>query len=146
MVFLDTKNTLCAQLYDVECVMHRLIIETAGGKTAQAISQGDGIAPGMFAGFDLGLLALASIFLAGGYFFIVIGMRHGELSVVGPFRYSGMLWALVIGYLVWGDIPNSLAWMGIALLTGSGLYVVYSERRRGRIADRAPIDAPSRPA
>jgi drug/metabolite transporter (DMT)-like permease len=99
-----------------------------------------------FGGFELGLLALASIFLAGGYFFIVIGMRHGELSVVGPFRYSGLLWALVIGYLVWGDIPNSLAWVGIALLTGSGLYVVYSERRRGRIADRAPIDAPSSPA
>lgn len=83
-----------------------------------------------FGGFELGILALASVFLAGGYYGIVIGMRHGELSVIGPFRYSGLLWALVIGYLVWGDLPNRLAWTGIALLTGSGLYVVYSERKR----------------
>jgi drug/metabolite transporter (DMT)-like permease len=81
-------------------------------------------------GFEFGILALASVFLAGGYYGIVIGMRQGELSVIGPFRYSGLLWALVIGYLVWGDLPNRLAWAGIALLTGSGLYVVYRERKR----------------
>ena len=80
--------------------------------------------------FELGLLALASIFLAGAYYGIVIGMRHGEMSVIGPFRYSGLLWALVIGFVVWGDLPNAPAWLGIALLTGSGLHVVYSERLR----------------
>ena len=91
-----------------------------------------------FGRFEFGLLALASVFLAGGYYFIVVGMRHGELSVIGPFRYSGLLWALIIGYVVWGDIPNALAWAGIALLTGSGLYVVYSERRRALPPPRVP--------
>lgn len=80
--------------------------------------------------FEFGLLAAASLFLACAYYGLVIGMRHGELSVTGPFRYSGLLWALVIGYAVWGHLPNALAWSGIALLTGSGLYVVYSERQR----------------
>lgn len=83
-----------------------------------------------FGAFELGLLALASIFLAGGYYGIVIGMRHGEMSVVGPFRYSGLLWALIVGFAVWGDLPNPLAWAGIGLLAGSGLYLVYGERRR----------------
>lgn len=83
-----------------------------------------------FGGFDIALLALAAIFLAGGYYCIVAGMRHGELSVIGPFRYSGLLWAIVIGFAVWGDVPNALAWLGIALLTGSGLHVLYSERMR----------------
>jgi drug/metabolite transporter (DMT)-like permease len=83
-----------------------------------------------FGGFELGLLALASVFLAGGYYCIVIGMRQGELSVIGPFRYSGLLWAIAIGFVVWGDVPNALAWLGIALLTGSGLYILYSERSR----------------
>jgi len=87
-----------------------------------------------FGAFELALLALASIFLAGGYYGIVIGMRHGEMSVIGPFRYSGLLWALVIGFLVWGDLPNALAWIGIALLAGSGLYVVYGERKRATAA------------
>jgi len=81
-----------------------------------------------FGGFELMLLAFAACFLAGGYYCIVVGMRHGEISVIGPFRYSGLLWALLIGFIVWGDIPNPLAWAGIALLTGSGLYVVYSGR------------------
>ena len=85
-----------------------------------------------FGGFEVTLLALASVFLAGGYYCIVVGMREGELSVIGPFRYSGLLWAIVIGFVVWGDVPNVLAWVGIVLLTGSGLYVVYSERRRSR--------------
>lgn len=89
-----------------------------------------------FGAFELALLALASIFLAGGYYGIVIGMRHGEMSVIGPFRYSGLLWALVIGFLVWGDLPNAMAWLGIALLSGSGLYVVYSERLRAAQARR----------
>jgi drug/metabolite transporter (DMT)-like permease len=88
---------------------------------------------GPFGLFEFALLAAASVFLAGGYYGIVVGMRHGEMSVIGPFRYSGLIWAMLIGFLVWGDLPNLLAWIGIGLLTGSGLYVVYSERiRAGR--------------
>ncbi|MDB5963878.1 MAG: EamA/RhaT family transporter, partial [Polaromonas sp.] len=71
-----------------------------------------------------GVLALASAFLAGGYYLTVCSMRFGELSRVGPFRYSGILFALILGYVGWRDIPNALAWCGIALLVGSGLYML----------------------
>lgn len=80
--------------------------------------------------FEFGLLALASVFLTGGYYFIINSMRHGEMTLVAPFRYSGLLFALVLGYLVWGEVPNMLAWFGIALLIASGLYVLVSEKRR----------------
>lgn len=80
--------------------------------------------------FEFGLLALASVFLTGGYYFIINSMRHGEMTLVAPFRYSGLLFALVLGYLVWGEVPNTLAWFGIALLIASGLYVLVSEKRR----------------
>ena len=103
-----------------------------------AVSLVEGWQP--FGGFEFTLLALASVFLAAGYYCIVVGMRHGELSVVGPFRYSGLLWAVIIGFVVWGDIPNALAWVGIVLLTGSGLYVVYSERARSRLRARQRMD------
>jgi len=93
---------------------------------------------GLFGLFEFTLLAAASVFLAGGYYGIVVGMRHGEISVIGPFRYSGLIWALLIGFAVWGDLPNPMAWLGIALLTGSGLYVVYNERLR---AERSPRPA-----
>ncbi len=76
------------------------------------------------------MLLLAAVFLAGGYYLTVCSMRFGELSVVGPFRYSGIIVALVLGYLVWHDIPNAIAWCGIALLVGSGLYMLRGDKRQ----------------
>jgi drug/metabolite transporter (DMT)-like permease len=90
--------------------------------------------------FEFGLLSLASVFLTGGYYFIINSMRHGEMTLVAPFRYSGLLFALVLGYLVWGEVPNTLAWFGIALLIASGLYVLVSEKRRLPEAAAAPPD------
>lgn len=79
---------------------------------------------------QLGLLAIASVFLSGGYFLLTVAMRGGEMSVIAPFRYAGLLFALLLGFVVWGDVPNALAWAGIALLVAAGLYVLHGERRR----------------
>ncbi|MCO5106026.1 MAG: DMT family transporter [Burkholderiaceae bacterium] len=87
-----------------------------------------------FALRDLALLALAAGFLMGAYWLIVDAMRHGEMSLVAPFRYTGVLYAIVVGYVVWGDVPNALAWGGIALLVASGLFVLYRQRKRARFA------------
>ena len=87
-----------------------------------------------FGAAQLGLLALASVFLATGYYLIINSMRHGEMSLIAPFRYSGLLFAVVLGYTIWGDVPNLVAWCGIVLLVGSGLYVLYHERQRVRRA------------
>ena len=87
-----------------------------------------------FGAAQLGLLALASVFLATGYYLIINSMRHGEMSLIAPFRYSGLLFAVVLGYTIRGDVPNLVAWCGIVLLVGSGLYVLYHERQRVRRA------------
>lgn len=89
-------------------------------------------------GRHLLLLAGASVFLSAGYFLLIVAMRGGEMSLVAPFRYTGLLFALVLGYLVWGDVPDALAWGGIALLVAAGLYVLHGERSRPR-ADLEPI-------
>ena len=94
-----------------------------------------------FGWFEFGLLALASVFLSSGYFFIITSMRHGEMSRVAPFRYSGLLFALLLGYLVWHEAPNLLAWGGIALLIASGIYLLMSERSRHAVAAAAAIPA-----
>ena len=83
---------------------------------------------------ELAVLALAAGFLAAAYTLIILATRRGEFSVIAPFRYTGLLWALLIGYVVWGDVPNVLAWAGIALLIGAGLYLVHRERQRAREA------------
>ena len=59
---------------------------------------------------------------------VIASVRSGEVSVVAPFRYVGLLWAVVVGYLVWGHVPNSLAWTGIALLIVAGLYMIQQQR------------------
>lgn len=78
---------------------------------------------------DVGLLCVASVFLSMGYHAAIAATRHAEISVVAPFRYVGLLWALVIGFVVWGDVPNALAIAGIALLIGAGLFMIRQQRR-----------------
>ena len=77
----------------------------------------------------LAYIVASSLLLAIGYQFLVIALRSGgEISVMGSFRYSSILWALAIGYVVWGEIPNTLALAGIAVIVGSGLYILHRER------------------
>ena len=79
--------------------------------------------------FELGLLAVAAVFLACAYYLIVSSMRKADLSLVAPFRYTGLLFAAVVGFVVWGDVPNALAWCGFVLLICSGIYVLRASRR-----------------
>ena len=79
---------------------------------------------------QLALLAAASVCLSGGYLLLTVSMRSGELSLVAPFRYTALLFAVVLGYVVWSDVPNATAWTGIALLVGAGLFVLQRERSR----------------
>ncbi len=81
--------------------------------------------------YETGLLVVSSLLLAAGYQFLVIALRSGaEFSVIGSFRYASILWALGIGYVVWGDVPNALALLGIVVIVGSGLYILHRERVR----------------
>lgn len=79
----------------------------------------------------------SSLLLAAGYQFVMISVRSGaEFSVIGSFRYASVLWAIAIGYVIWGDMPNLLAFAGIAVVVGSGLFILHRERVR-RSAQRA---------
>ena len=71
------------------------------------------------------------------YLFSIDFMRHGELAVVSPFRYAGLLFALLLGYLLWNEIPNPLAAWGIVLVLASGLYLLHRERVNMRHAKAA---------
>ena len=78
------------------------------------------------------LIVASGLFLICGYLLIVDAFRHGDLATVGPFRYTALIWALVFGLIVWGDIPNNLAIVGIVIVVGSGLYVLHRERLKAR--------------
>ena len=100
--------------------------------TAVAVSIGSGLATltqtwAPVTDANLLMLFGASVFLSLAYYFLIVAMRSGEMSLVAPFRYSGLLFALLIGYLVWEELPNLMAWTGILLLVVSGLMILREE-------------------
>jgi drug/metabolite transporter (DMT)-like permease len=79
----------------------------------------------------VGLLhcAGAAIMLSVAYVLIVQAMRFGEIAVVAPFRYSFLLWALLIQLIVFSAPPDAFTLIGSALLVATGVYTLYRERR-----------------
>ncbi|KZL08490.1 EamA-like transporter family protein [Pseudovibrio axinellae] len=71
-----------------------------------------------------------STFLIGAYYFAIVSTRAGDMSVVAPMRYTGLLWATAIGVLVWGQVPDAITITGMLVVVGSGLYTVHRERVR----------------
>lgn len=83
-------------------------------------------------GKQAGLLCVAAVMVGFGYTLVVKAMRQGEVSLTGAFRYSALFWATAFGWLLWREIPNSTAWLGIALILSAGLYALHRERVRAR--------------
>ncbi|NOX40937.1 MAG: DMT family transporter [Alphaproteobacteria bacterium] len=71
----------------------------------------------------------ASIFLVAGYLFSVMVMRVGEISFVAAFRYTALIWAIVLGIAVFGEVPDLWTLIGSAIVVGTGIYTFYRERR-----------------
>lgn len=80
----------------------------------------------------LAKLVLASVMVAFGYMLVVKAMRQGEVSFTGAFRYAALLWATVLGWVFWREVPDPVAWIGISLVLGAGLYALHRERVRAR--------------
>ncbi|MEM6586942.1 MAG: DMT family transporter [Pseudomonadota bacterium] len=76
-----------------------------------------------------GLTAGASVLIIGAYLFSILVMRVGDISFVAPFRYTGLLWALLLGYIVFGDWPVPLTLLGACLVVASGLFMLYRETK-----------------
>lgn len=85
----------------------------------------------------LGLLALSTLLFSVAQSCMIEAFRWGEVGLVGPFKYSALVWAVLLGAFVWGDLPGPWTVAGAALLVASGLYIWYRESRQGRGATRA---------
>jgi drug/metabolite transporter (DMT)-like permease len=81
---------------------------------------------------------LVGIGLSGGVaqYWMTQSYRFGAASVVGAFTYTAMLWAVLIGWAVWGELPGPSVLLGSAIVVAAGLYILHREvfwaRRRGR--------------
>lgn len=93
--------------------------------------------------FDIILLcAAAATFIVAAYLFSVEAMRHGEIGFVSPFRYTGLLWAIALGWMVFGDVPTLPMLVGSFIVVVTGGYTFYRERAvRRRAAAMRPFGA-----
>lgn len=74
-------------------------------------------------------LAAAAGFILVGYVAGVTAMRHVEISFVSPFRYTVMIWALLLGFFVFGEVPDAITVIGSLIVVGMGIYTFYRERK-----------------
>ena len=81
---------------------------------------------------DLFLMGGVGCLMAFGIYLLFQGYRLSEASVIAPFEYIGLPLAVFWGIVVFQDYPDPLAWVGICLIVGAGLYTVYREAIRGR--------------
>lgn len=65
---------------------------------------------------------------------ITYALKFAPAATLAPLHYSELLSAVVLGYLVFGDFPAPLTWVGIAIITASGLYIIHRERVTARTA------------
>mgnify|MGYP000047047383 CR=1 FL=1 len=80
------------------------------------------------AAVDAGLIVLAGVCIAIAYLFSILVMRVGDISFTAPFRYTGLVWALVLGWFVFGDWPSNLTLLGGAIVVASGMFMFHREK------------------
>ena len=79
-----------------------------------------------------GLVLLASGFVIFAYLSSVMVMRVGEVSFVAPFRYTGLVWALILGFVIFGEWPQTPTLIGAAIIVATGVFSLLREARLKR--------------
>jgi drug/metabolite transporter (DMT)-like permease len=80
------------------------------------------------------VLVLGGLVGGVGQLFLTEAIRLAPVGVVAPFDYSQLIWATILGYLVWGELPQPATIAGAAVVAASGLYILHRELLRYRRA------------
>ncbi|MGE4221083.1 MAG: DMT family transporter [Alphaproteobacteria bacterium] len=81
---------------------------------------------------DLALLAITGTLMGSAHFCLIECFRQAEAALVAPFKYSALLWAGVLGWLMWRHVPDAWAILGAGIVVASGLYILHRELHRRR--------------
>ena len=82
--------------------------------------------------YGWGILLALGLFGGMGQLFLTSALRYAPVSVVVPFDYTQLLWAVLLGWLLWDTHPAASTWAGAAVIVASGLYTIYREHKLGR--------------
>lgn len=78
--------------------------------------------------FLIFLMAVFGAFGSFGHYLLIVGHRLAPASILAPFMYTQLVWAVLLGFLIFGDVPNNWTLAGAAVVVASGLYLLYRER------------------
>jgi drug/metabolite transporter (DMT)-like permease len=83
----------------------------------------------MPAAHDLLPIAILSITGCGAQFCLAQAFRYGEVSLLAPLEYGALIWAVIFGYIFWGDLPTLTVLLGVGIIVASSAYVAHREAR-----------------
>ncbi len=110
-----------------------------GAVVTSAIVPFQWIMPGAF---DFLLMAAMGLCAAAGHFLLIKAFEYAPASVLAPFGYSEIVMATIIGFVIFGDFPDTWTWFGIAVIISSGIYVSIRERRFNKSTASVPAQGP----
>ena len=80
----------------------------------------------------LAFLAVALLNTAA-HFLMIYALSEGDAALVSPFRYTALVWAVIIGYLVWDHVPEKWTIIGSSIVVASGVVMALREARAARM-------------
>ncbi|MBI3516166.1 MAG: EamA family transporter, partial [Proteobacteria bacterium] len=93
---------------------------------------------------DALMLVGLGLFSGIGQYWWTQAFRFAPAAVAAPFSYMSMIWALGLGFVLWGDVPTPALLAGSVVVAGSGLYILYRETvRRRQATSVAPVQTGS---
>jgi drug/metabolite transporter (DMT)-like permease len=79
---------------------------------------------------DFTLMALSGFLVGISHYLLIEAYRFAEVTLVAPFKYSSLVWAVLLGYMVWGQLPDVWIATGATIVIASGLYILHRETMR----------------
>jgi drug/metabolite transporter (DMT)-like permease len=125
---------ISTEVHPVTMQMHTSIAGTLICIPGMALLDGTGIPsldPVMPQGIEWVWLFGVGFWAAVSHLCMTIAMKYAPASTLAPLHYLELPMAVFLGYAIFGDFPNMLTWVGIVLITGSGLYIIRHEHRQG---------------
>jgi drug/metabolite transporter (DMT)-like permease len=87
---------------------------------------------------DVALVVLTGLLGTSGHFMFILAFQRAPASALTPFTYIHLLWATLVGWIVFGNFPDAWTLAGMAVIAGSGLLLALHERRHAKSATQEP--------
>jgi drug/metabolite transporter (DMT)-like permease len=83
--------------------------------------------------WDASLIVLMGILGGIGQILLTVSYRHGDASLVAPFEYTSMIWAVALGWMLFGDMPQQVVLIGAGVVIAAGIFVIWREKQLGML-------------